>query len=108
MYNRGLIWNNDISSWTKIRECFQEALNHENIGKASSSIKVESKELLMEGELDMMNICRRLTFRATLYTFFGIDARDFNSKVTQVRIVDLVRFCEMSSHRRRLTFMTGY
>jgi len=80
MYNRGLIWNNSIPHWKKIRACFQEALCHENINKAAYNIEIESKDLLVEGEVDLMNLCRQLTFRATLHTFFGIDAREYSSK----------------------------
>ncbi|KAL7553947.1 hypothetical protein ACHAWF_018846 [Thalassiosira exigua] len=79
MYEQGLIWNNNTDIWKRIRGCFQEALNSKNIDHATSSIKTNADDILTEGALDMMNVCRRLTFRATLSTFFGISSCDYDS-----------------------------
>jgi hypothetical protein len=88
MLNRGLIWNNEISSWVKIRECFQKALKASNLKKAASVIELESDAILavesqrVDGSagVDMLEISRRLTFRVGLSVFFGIHSGDFSKR----------------------------
>ena len=87
MLHQGLIWNNEIPTWAKVRGCFQLALNDSNIAKAVRAIKEDTSTLIRANMdkhtcfVDMLGICRRLTFRATLITFFGIDPSDYSVMV---------------------------
>lgn len=61
------------------------SLNDDNIAKDVESIKKSAVNLIESssddetGLVDMMSICRRLTFRATLSTFFGIEVSDYSA-----------------------------
>ena len=87
MHHQGLIWNNELTLWKQVRGCFQMSLNEHNMENAVRTIKT-NVTLLIEahlnkktGFIDMMSICRQLTFRATLSTFFGIDASEYSDMV---------------------------
>jgi cytochrome P450 len=87
MHNQGLIWNNNTNDWKKVRSVFQLSLNDANMEKAVGVIKKDAIGIIEssineDGCVDMMSICRRLTFRATLSTFFGIESSDFVDAVS--------------------------
>jgi cytochrome P450 len=87
MHNQGLIWNNNTNDWKKVRSVFQLSLNDANMEKAVDVIKKDAIDIVESsindaGCVDMMSICRRLTFRATLSTFFGIESSDFVDAVS--------------------------
>ena len=109
MYHQGLIWNNDLASWKKVRGCFQMSLNEVNMENAVKTIE-ENAILLIEaknktGSIDMMSICRQLTFRATLSTFFGINASEYASMVRPLSFLDLVVFIQGAQNL--IPFVTG-
>jgi cytochrome P450 len=87
MHNQGLIWNNNTDGWKSVRSVFQLSLNDVNMEKAVGVIKSEAIGIIESstneaGSIDMMSVCRRLTFRATLSTFFGIESSDFVKTVS--------------------------
>lgn len=102
MYERGLIWNNNLSVWNTIRDCFQKALNNAALKEAEKVVQQEAKQLLdncfvesqdnensivsnhentalrsQAASVDMLAISRQLTFRATLRVFFGLESLKF-------------------------------
>ncbi|CAB9503936.1 Protopine 6-monooxygenase [Seminavis robusta] len=99
MFENGLIWNNDTPKWKKIRGCFQKALGANALKHASCIIQKEAEPTLTahmekadgkEG-IDLLAICRRLTFRASLGAFFGVDSTEFAGlKVDEAAFIDAI------------------
>lgn len=93
MLNRGLIWNSDTAVWRKIRGCFQHSLGEVSLHHAVNVVKKECSVIVQnllatqssshtEGGtlVDLLQVCRKVTFRATLSVFFGLDSSDFDAK----------------------------
>jgi aromatase len=89
MLRHGLIWNNDIPVWRKIRGCFQKSLGETTLRCAVEVAKDECQNLLHDGTLadvenngepmNLLDLARKVTLRATLNVFFGINSSDFGS-----------------------------
>jgi cytochrome P450 len=83
MLHHGLIWNNDLPSWRKIRGCFQKALGEAALSRAVEVVKEECIYLLHKGahpdgkSMNLLMLARKVTFRATLNVFFGLKSTDF-------------------------------
>jgi len=89
MKNLGLIWNNDGRTWRMIRMCFQKNLGERQLEHAVSIVREECASLFCENlsantrvkrtavALNLLDMCRQITFRATIAVFFGIKSSDF-------------------------------
>eukprot|EP00977_Amphora_coffeiformis_P014748 scaffold4223_cov189-Amphora_coffeaeformis.AAC.8 len=90
MLNRGLIWNDDLPIWGKIRGCFQRALDRNALSCTVTNAKQECLALLNEQisphsiaqcdvAMNLLDLSRKVTFRATLCVFFGIQSGNFEA-----------------------------
>ena len=82
MNRSGLIWNNDLDSWTGVRKCFDHALSSHVLDQLPRLVSEHLPRILDEmprdnnGTIHMLDALRWMTLNLTLELMFGLPTID--------------------------------